>query len=202
MRTAFVVVAALSVAGCGKTQLFCSPTDSVRATVDGRDFVIPVDLKPVFGGAARHAPLPSFIHRDDQGRWAYCQSEHERPAQAETFAFYPRAALPEAHFIIVGQKPRYERRKADHYPLHNEAGFEVTTTKGPTLIFSPAGGVRPTPVEAGCMPLPGSRYCRVHFTTHSGVNVTVDFNGTRSLAEWPAMIARVDSYVRTLETGR
>lgn len=203
MRAAFAVVAALSVAGCGETQLFCSPTDNVRATVDGRDFEIPVDLKPKFlGGAAEHAPLPSYMHRDDQGRWAYCQSEYKRPAHAETISFYPRATLPEAHFIIIGRKRRYERRQPDHWPLHNEGGFEVTTTKGAILIFSPAGGVRPTPVEAGCMPGGESRHCRVDFTTHSGVNVTFDLNGARSLTEWPAIIARVDSYVRALETRR
>lgn len=204
MRSVCILIAALSVAGCGKMQPFCSPTDRVRVTVDGRAFSIPVDLKPsILGGAAEYAALPSFLHQDAQGRRAYCQSERQRPTRAETFSFYPRGALPEVHFIIVGRKGRTERRQPDHWPLRNEGGFEVTTTKGPTLIFSPAGGVRPTPVAAHCTSSDQGNYslCRVYFSTQDGVNVTFDIMDERALAEWPLIISKVDAYVRALETS-
>lgn len=200
---AVIAVAALGLAGCGETQLSCSPTDHVRASVNGREFVIPVSLKPSFlGEAAEHAPLPSYTHRDHQGRWAYCQKASEKSLVADTFSFYPRKDLPEAHFIIVGRERRFERRTPDQWPVHNDAGFEVTVTKGPKIIFSPAGGVRPTAVEGTCMPWSPdtSQYCRVNFTTLSGVALTVDIVGGQALNEWPAILARVDAYVHKLET--
>lgn len=84
-----IALAAFFVTGCGQMQLSCSPTDHVRASVNGRGFVIPVDLKPGFiGAAAEHSPLPSFIHRDDRGRWAYCQKASEPPVLVYTFSFY------------------------------------------------------------------------------------------------------------------
>lgn len=203
MRSVCILVAALSVAGCGKMQPFCSPTERVRVTVEGQAFSIPVDLKPsILGGAAEYAALPSFLHQDAQGRRAYCQSEREGPTHAETFSFYPRDALPEVHFVIVGRKGQTERRQPDQYPLHNDSGFEVTVTKGPKLIYSPAGGVRQTAVGASCMSwFPrSSEYCTVGFTTLSGVPVRVDIVGEQSLSDWPAILARVDAYVRGLET--
>lgn len=204
MRSLCILIAAFSVAGCGKMQPLCSPTDRVRVAVDGREFSIPVDLKPsILGGAADNAALPSFLHQDSQGRRAYCQSERERPTRAETFSLYPREALPDVRFLIVGREGRTERRQPDHWPLHVEAGFEVTTTKGPTLIFSPAGGARPTPVAAHCVSSDHGvfRLCRVYFSTQGGVNVTFDIEGERGLAEWPVIISKVDSYVRALETS-
>lgn len=200
---AVIALAALCLSGCGEMQLSCSPTDHVRASVNGREFTIPVSLKPsFFGDAAEHARLPSHTHRDDQGHWAYCQGAHEKPLVAETFSFYPRKDLPEAYFIIVGRERRFERRKPDQWPVHNDAGFEVTVTKGPVIIFSPAGGVRPTAVEGNCTPsLPRAyQYCRVDFTTLSGVALTVDIVGEQPLTEWPTILARVDAYVRRLET--
>ena len=198
-----IALAAISVAGCGQGQLTCSPAQIVRATVNGQGFVIPVDLKPSFSGpVAEHLALPSSVHRDDQGRWAYCQKPSDEPVVGDSFSFYPGAALPDAYFIIVGRERRFERPKPDQYPLHNESGFEVTITKGPKLIFSPAGGVRPTAIDGHCMPWsPGSsEYCRVTFTTLSGVPVSVDIIGEQSLSEWPAILARVDAYVLRLET--
>lgn len=198
-----IALAAISVAGCGQMQLTCSPTEQVRATVKGQGFAIPVDLKPGFSGRiAEQAPFPSSLHRDDKGRWAYCQNANEEPLVADDFHFYPRETLPEAHFIIVGEERQFERRKPDQYPLHNDSGFEVTVTKGPTYIFSPAGEVRPTAVDARCSPwFPGSsEYCRVRFTTLSGVPVSVDIIGEQSLTEWPSILARVDAYVQQLET--
>lgn len=200
---AVIALAALGLTGCGETQLSCSPTDHVRASVNGREFVIPVALKPSFlGEAAERTPLPSYSHRDRQGRWAYCQKASESSLVADTFSFYPREALPEAHFIIVGRKGRFERRKPDQWPVHNDAGFEVTVTKGSKIIFSPAGGVRPTAVEGDCRPRSHdtSQYCRVNFTTLRGVALTVDIVGEQSLNEWPAILARVDAYVHKLET--
>lgn len=197
-----IALATISVAGCGQMQLTCSPTEQVRATVKGRDFAIRVDLKPGFSGRfAERSPFPSSVHRDDHGRWAYCQQANDEPLIADDFHFYPRAELPEAHFIIVGEESRFERRKPDQYPPHDDSGFEVTVTSGPKYVFSPAGGVRPTAVDARCSPFPGSsEYCRVAFTTLSGVPVSVDIVGEHSLAEWPAILARVDAYVRQLET--
>lgn len=198
-----IALTVISVAGCGQGQLTCSPTEQVRATVNGHDFAIPVDLKPSFSGrVAEQLPFPSSLHRDDQGRLAYCQKTNDKPLMADSFSFHPSAELPEDYFIIVGRELFMERRKPGQYPLHTDSGFEVTITKGPKYVFSPAGGVRPTAVDARCNPwFPGSaEYCRVAFTTLSGVPVRVDIVGEQSLSEWPAILTRVEAYVRQLET--
>lgn len=202
MKTAVAFIAALSAAGCEKPALVCWPTDNVRAIVDGRQYLVLVDLKPTFiGESVKDAPLPSFSHRDGKGEWAYCQSERDPPVQAEHFSIHPQMDLPEVSFIQVGRNRRFERWQPRNWPRHDEAGFEVTTMEKQKLIFSPAGGVRSTPVDARCSPtLDSEGFCRVDFITRKGVNVSFDVSEARPLTEWPNIIDQVETYVSALET--
>lgn len=205
MRTVFAVTLTLCLTACGPPQLTCAATEQVRVEVHGQAFAVPVDLRPSILGASEHARLPSFRHRDAQGRSAYCQEASEPPAQATSVSFYPRTGgMNEVDFMIIGRAPGRIRPTPSNWPVRKEAGFEVTKTKGPTYVFSAAGSVRPTPVGAICAHTENGvlRSCRVSFVTRSGVEVMFDLGGAHPLSNWPESIAKVDAYVADLEMGR
>jgi len=203
-RVLAAVVVVFCLSGCGKL-LTCSPTQLIRVSVDGRDFTVPVSLRPDFIGAPKGEGLPSFTYREDEGRWAYCQGASEPPVSVESFSFYPRnKGVEEVSFLIVGRLYGSERPTPSSYPMHEEAGFEVIETKGITYVFSPAGGVRPAPVSAFCAPVTDGviRSCRISFTTQRSDKVTFDLPGAYKLSEWPKIIARVDAYVTGFRASR
>jgi hypothetical protein len=199
MRKALMVAMALCLTGCGEP---CAVAEKVRVEVQRRTFVFPVELEPAIIGAPKGARLPSYRDRDGRGRWAYCQRSTDPPAKAERVSFYPRdARIPEVRFLIIDRPMSLRRPQTPGYPTHAEDGFEVTRTKGPTLVFSPAGGVRATPVLAACA---NEKYaalgsCRISFMTRSGADVTFDLGGEHPLSEWADIISRVDAYVADFE---
>jgi hypothetical protein len=204
MRKALMVAMALCLTGCSESISPCAAAEKVRVEVRGRSFIFPVELKPSFIGpkGARLALLPSYNDRDGRGRWAYCQRPTDRPAKAESVSFYPRdAGMPEVTFLIIDRDTQFLRPQSPGYPTHAEDGFEVTRTKGITWVFSPAGGVRATPVLAHCAPAKGAALdsCRISFIAQGGADVTFDLDGEQPLSGWADIISDVDAYVADFE---
>lgn len=204
MKAAFAVVLTLCLAGCGRSPPPCSAAEKVRVNIDGKAFAIPVDLMPSIIGAPEKARLPSYAHRDAQGRWAYCQTPSEKPAPTTTLSFYPRIpGAKDVSFLIVEPAADLRRPAPSLFPMHEDARFDVTVTKGSTYVFSPAGGVRATPVSALCASSENGplKSCRVSFVTQSGTGVRFDIVGRHPLSGWSDVISKVEAYITGFEMG-
>lgn len=203
MKALVAMLSLLSLTACGRPQAECVASPEVRVSIDARTFRVPTRLRPAILGVDGEARLPSRARRDAHGGWAYCQDASEPPARATSISFRPSGAgLKGVDLLIIGRPVAPKRLAPSAYPTHEEAGFEVTPTKGPIHVFSPAGRAWSSPVGASCMPFaaePARGSCRVSFVTRSGAAVTFDLRGEPRLAEWPRMIAAVDAYVSGLE---
>lgn len=203
LRASILLAATLWLTGCNRSRMACEATERVRVIIDGQEFAIPAGLKPhFFTRSGLVDRLPSYINRDTRGRWAYCQTQSEPPAQAEKMAFYPKdAKTAEVSFIVVGDIARFQQQQAGDWPTYKDAGFIVTATKGVTYVFAQPGAVRPSPVTANCLPeeVEGFRPCNVSFVSQSNVVVRFQMLNRHRLADWPGIIAKVDAYVSSLE---
>jgi hypothetical protein len=206
MRTAIIAAAALVLVGCDESIRPCVAASEIAIAVQGRSFVFPVALRPGVLGAPKGSRLPSYYHRDELGRWAYCQRPTDPPTKITSIVFNPPDdGTTQARFIIVGETtPLADRTYSARFPPSIEQGYEVLRTKGSIDIFSPAGGVRAKPVSAFCMTEKDGALsgCRISFVANDGVAVTFDLRDAHPLKAWAVIISDVDAYVTKFELRR
>ncbi|WP_454719054.1 hypothetical protein [Caulobacter segnis] len=196
MRHVAIAAMGLCLAGCGKLAP-CAVAENVRVDVQGHPFTFPVDLKPTIFDTQGKMLLRAHERR------AYCQKPTDPAPRAYSVSFYPAVPdVPEVSFMIIGRSGAPVRPRTLGFPTEMESGFEVTRTKGPVLVFSPAGGIRGAPIKGDCMEAPPSRFttCRISLVTRRGVGVTFDLRG-QSPDKWPAILSKVDAFVDHFETA-